>query len=143
MPDFGSWLLDRREKRGLSKLALSKKAGVSDVIIGYWETGERNPRRDNIEPVVLALCYEDQDQESIEALVDEALVTAGFAPKYRQREPERAAFSGLYEGLSPGGKKRAVDMLKLLRDAEQEGAIGGTGEPKARQGDEPRKGEKT
>lgn len=44
MPDFGSWLLDRREKRGLSKLALSKKAGVSDVIIGYWETGERSER---------------------------------------------------------------------------------------------------
>lgn len=136
MTDFGSWLSDRREKRGLSKLSLGKKAGISDAIISYWESGVRNPRRDNIEPVARALATDDQDEESIRALVDEALVAAGFAPEYQRTDPERSAISGLYEGLSPGGKRRAVDMLKLLRDAEQDAAIGGTGEPKTRPGDD-------
>lgn len=124
---FGDWLRQKRRDRGLTLEDMEERSGLSYVTIGDWERGKRNPRRDNIEPVILALRYEDQDQESIEALVDEALVAAGFAPKYQQRDPERAAFSGLYEGLSPGGKRRAVDMLKLLQEAEQEAAIGGRG----------------
>jgi transcriptional regulator with XRE-family HTH domain len=36
-------LTAEREKRGVSKYALSQKSGVSPQMIGYIEKGERNP----------------------------------------------------------------------------------------------------
>lgn len=40
--DYGKLIKAEREKRGMSKYALAKSAGVTETAIRHWENGERN-----------------------------------------------------------------------------------------------------
>lgn len=132
---FGEWLRKNRRARGLTLENLEERSGLSYVTIGDWERGKRNPRRENIEPVVLSLRYEDQDQESVERLVDEALIAAGFAPKYREIEripdEEESEVLHTYADLPHESRKLVRELLRTMsrhaRDADSEASIGGRG----------------
>lgn len=53
--DFPNNLRKIREVKGLSKSELARRVGVSDVIIGYWESGKNEPRMGKVELVASVL----------------------------------------------------------------------------------------
>lgn len=57
MPEiqFASNLKRFRERLGLSKEELAKRLGVSDVTVGYWESGRNDPRLSKLEHIAEAL----------------------------------------------------------------------------------------
>lgn len=73
---FGEVLTEVRELRGLSKYALSKKSGVSHVMIGDLETGKRNPSREMVGKLSSALEVEPDDM----------FLAAGFVPVASSQE---------------------------------------------------------
>ena len=52
---FKDLIKEEREKQGLSKYKLAKKAGVTDVAINYYEQGTRVPSIDNANKLLKAL----------------------------------------------------------------------------------------
>lgn len=44
-----------REQRNLSKSELARRIGVSDVTVGYWETGKAEPRMGKVEMIASIL----------------------------------------------------------------------------------------
>ncbi|MEV2910872.1 XRE family transcriptional regulator [Paenibacillus larvae] len=58
---FSKNLKKLRIKKGISKSELAKKIGVSDVTIGYWESGKTEPRMGKIELIanVLGVATDD------------------------------------------------------------------------------------
>ncbi len=51
----GELIVQIRQGIGMSRLALSKRAGMSDVMIYYIESGERNPSPDTLHRLERAL----------------------------------------------------------------------------------------
>ncbi|MCL2846753.1 MAG: helix-turn-helix domain-containing protein [Firmicutes bacterium] len=48
---FGERLRELRLRTGLSAVKLGKALGVSDVIIGHWEKGERSPSGESLSKI--------------------------------------------------------------------------------------------
>jgi repressor LexA len=48
---FAKNLKKFRNQRGLSKTELGKRVGVSDVMVGYWESGKNEPRMGKVEMI--------------------------------------------------------------------------------------------
>lgn len=88
MSDFGEWLSRMRQGRHLSRRALGRAIGRSDVMVGYLEEGERNPSRDMVERLVAVLAPEDADEVTRARIFTEAMKAAGFHPA---QEIERIA----------------------------------------------------
>lgn len=42
--EFGEWLKEQREERGLTRAELARLAGVSEGAISKWESGKQEPR---------------------------------------------------------------------------------------------------
>lgn len=42
--DFGDWLREQREQKGLTRAELARLAGVSEGAISKWESGKQEPR---------------------------------------------------------------------------------------------------
>jgi transcriptional regulator with XRE-family HTH domain len=42
--EFGEWLKEQREERGMSRAQLAREAGVSEAAISKWESGKQEPR---------------------------------------------------------------------------------------------------
>ncbi|WP_309244142.1 S24 family peptidase [Paenibacillus sp. GbtcB18] len=49
--NFSINLRKLREDKGISKAELARRVGVSDVTVGYWETGKTEPRMGKVEMV--------------------------------------------------------------------------------------------
>lgn len=58
---FSENLKKFREQKGLTKSELAKRVGVSDVTIGYWESGKNEPRMGKVELIagVLGVSIDD------------------------------------------------------------------------------------
>ncbi|WP_245590288.1 helix-turn-helix domain-containing protein [Cohnella panacarvi] len=58
---FSKNLRKFRSMKGLSKTELAKRVGVSDVMIGYWESGKNEPRMGKVEMIadVLGVSIDD------------------------------------------------------------------------------------
>jgi transcriptional regulator with XRE-family HTH domain len=86
-PNFPSLLRWWRTKRGLSQLALSQRAGVSQRHLSFLELGRARPSRDMVEQIAVALDVPLRQHNAL-------LVAAGFAPEWRESDlaaPELAA----------------------------------------------------
>lgn len=123
---FGAWLESARERRGWTQEVFASRAGTTAATISRIESGERNPSREMVERIALALATDEQDPESVQRLVQEAKRVAAGLP-VEEYDPDLTQLRGLYEGLSPGSKKRVVEITRLLRDAERDASIGGRG----------------
>lgn len=57
MPEiqFSNNLKRFRERLGLSKEELAKRLGVSDVTVGYWESGRHDPRLSKLKNIAEVL----------------------------------------------------------------------------------------
>ncbi|MEK3969499.1 LexA family protein [Paenibacillus sp. FSL H7-0323] len=53
--NFANNLKKLREERKLSKAELARRIGVSDVTVGYWETGKAEPRMGKVEMIANVL----------------------------------------------------------------------------------------
>lgn len=53
--NFAKNLKKLREEKGFTKAELGRRVGVSDVTVGYWETGKTEPRMGKIEMIANVL----------------------------------------------------------------------------------------
>lgn len=90
--NFADLLMSLFEKKGISKAALAKKAGISNVYLYQIFSGERNPSRNRI----LCLCY------GLTASLDETqelLKHSGYAQLYAKNKRDAIIIYGLTHGM--------------------------------------------
>ena len=83
------------EKKSISKAALARRAGMSEVYLHQVFSGRRNPSRDRL----LCLCL------GVEATLEETqelLRQAGFAQLYPRHKRDAVISYGLVHGISLG-----------------------------------------
>ena len=76
--EFGKKLQQLREKAGKSRYELSKLSGLDQAFIGRLETGEKNPSRNTVIRLGIALVRGNTKVSLFD--IDELLITAEFAP---------------------------------------------------------------
>ena len=76
--DFGSSLAHLRAKTGKSKYRLSQLSGLDQAFIGRLEKGAKNPSRNTVILLGLALVHNCSAIDCDE--IDDLLLAAGFAP---------------------------------------------------------------
>ncbi len=98
---FGVQLKAWRERRGVSQLALSARAAVSQRHVSFLETGRSRPSREMVLHLASALEVPPREQNVL-------LAAAGFPPVYRQSSleeedlaPVRSALGFLLDAHAP------------------------------------------
>ncbi|RJL19940.1 helix-turn-helix domain-containing protein [Paracoccus siganidrum] len=98
---IGALLRDWRKRRGLSQMALSLDAGISQRHLSYVESGRARPSRDMVLRLAEELTLPLRERNAM-------LLAAGFAPAYPQRpfdapgmEAARAAVTRILDGHLP------------------------------------------
>ncbi|MFD1797541.1 helix-turn-helix transcriptional regulator [Paracoccus aurantiacus] len=81
----GDILREWRGRRGLSQLALSLDAGVSQRHLSFVESGRSRPSRDMLIRFAASLSMPLRAQNTL-------LIAGGFAPAYPERHPDDPAF---------------------------------------------------
>ena len=119
---FGAMLKRLRKEKGETQDTLAAKVGVTNVALGDWERGNRNPKRINVEAVAKALGVP----------ADDLLIAAGFTPEQtapeleRVRDADEAYIIQSYRGIqSPMNKDLFKRMAEQMRESEKRNAIGG------------------
>ena len=74
--DFGTWLKEKREERGILAKDLAKKAGITDVSISRYERGSRIPNVKVAMDICKALNLDSVRPEDFEYLSDDDSETA-------------------------------------------------------------------
>lgn len=90
---FPEMLLDLFHKKGISKAALAKKAGISNVYLYQIFSGERNPSRNRI----LCLCF------GLSATLEETqdlLKHSGYAQLYVKDKRDAIIIYGLVHSIT-------------------------------------------
>ena len=104
--NFATWLADQMRQRDLNNMGLAHRIGVSDVAVGRWLRGEREP-----------------DDESVAKLADHFLVSRSEIYRLLGRlpDPPRDPYFEVLEELwdmAPDWKKQ--DIVRSLRAMLQE-----------------------
>lgn len=97
-PSLGTLLRDWRKRRGLSQMALSLEAGISQRHMSFLETGRAQPSRELVLRLGEEMSLSLRDRNSM-------LLSAGFAPLYQHRsfeEPGMAAASAAVQRVLAG-----------------------------------------
>ncbi len=89
---FGSNLKEWRQRRGVSQLALSADAGVSQRHLSFLETGRSNPSREMVLHLASALGVPIREQNVL-------LASAGFPPAFRLSSLDDDALAPVRERL--------------------------------------------
>jgi transcriptional regulator with XRE-family HTH domain len=110
---FTTWLAEQMQKRGLNKSRLGRRIGVSDVAIGRWLRGEREP-----------------DDASIAKLADYFLVSRSEI--YRllgrlsdlPRDPYFEVLASMWD-MAPDWKKKDIvrSLRAILEEQQRERAV--------------------
>lgn len=90
---FADFLMKLFEKKGLSKSALAKRAGISNVYLYQILSGERNPSRNRI----LCLCF------GLSATLEETqelLKHSGYAPLYAKNKRDAIVIFGMTHNMT-------------------------------------------
>ena len=90
--NFADLLMSLFEKKGISKAALAKKAGISNVYLYQIFSGERNPSRNRI----LCLCF--GLTASLEE-TQELLKHSGYAQLYAKNKRDAIIIYGLTHNM--------------------------------------------
>ena len=91
--NFADLLMSLFEKKGISKAALAKKAGISNVYLYQIFSGERNPSRNRI----LCLCF--GLTASLEE-TQELLKHSGYAQLYAKNKRDAIIIYGLTHNMN-------------------------------------------
>jgi transcriptional regulator with XRE-family HTH domain len=87
--DFRTKLKRIRVERGLTQEQLGALTGLTYVAIGDWERGKRNPRRENVKAIAIALGVQE----------GELLLSAGFVPDEASQMRDSIIDPQTYEGF--------------------------------------------
>ncbi len=89
---YGTQLKEWRRRRGVSQLALSARAGVSQRHVSFLETGRSRPSREMVLHLAAELDVPLREQNIL-------LAAAGYPPAFRQSNIEDAALAPVRETL--------------------------------------------
>ncbi len=97
--DFAHNLKRYREAKGMNKQELGARIGVSDVTVGYWESGRNEPRMGKVEQIA----------EILEVSVDDLLFGNNANSDITQE---------IHNDNLSDEKKRGIELILSLSDED-------------------------
>lgn len=137
LPDteFGKFVAEWRERRGLGVRPLASKAGISHATVSKIEDGLVGASKDMVRKLAEAL--EVPYSEALSAWVKDEIPDVRLVAETDEityvSDPDTREIIEAYEGLLDQRHRDIVkDLTKKLREAERERSVGGGGGRKVR-----------
>lgn len=111
--NFAEMIQSIRVHAGLSRKEFANKIGASQAAVTYWESGQRQPRLDQLEKIAEAFDINMWDMCAFyESDKSKQVISKQQRTQHRNREEQE--FIERYELLNELGRKQAANLLDML-----------------------------
>ncbi len=111
--NFAEMIQSIRTRAGLSRKEFANKIGASQAAVTYWESGQRQPRLDQLEKIAEAFDINMWDMCAFyESDKSKQVISKPQRTQHRNREEQE--FIERYELLNELGRKQAANLLDML-----------------------------
>lgn len=118
--DFGVWLSEAREARGVTMRFLADAAEISHAHVSKLESGVANPSKDMVKRLARVLYMPDAEPDGFARFLNNGLIAAGFLPESEEQDDDLRVIAKNYSGLPASGRRMLREQSEALRKLVQE-----------------------